>query len=208
MTYIDTVANMSPRRLVKVAQDHLDRVSEHIDSDTYSFLSAYNRRQWCLADAISKHRERRLKNNAGGVARDREEDVQHEQEPLFAETLRETVKSATEARIRGLNVSIENFLWAMEAQVPLCNRNVVDERVKAEAILRRCLEINIHPVRTIDELRAVGGVLSTETDEDFYHKYLLQDNAECLSRYRAMLESVHAMNREIRRLEERLILLQ
>ena len=105
-------------------------------------------------------------------------------------------------------MEIAKVVREMNNLYPLCVRNTVDDLVRSEAIVKRCIEINVRPdeVRNIGDLRARGGVLPEESDESFFQKYLEGDIKKHVYTYRVM-QRHHLLLMEARlKLEERIAL--
>tara|TARA_B100000683_G_scaffold38801_2_gene34192 strand:- start:586 stop:1206 length:621 start_codon:yes stop_codon:yes gene_type:complete len=201
VSHVDALAAMSPRRRVKEAQQRLDRVSKLIDDDTFSFLCAYNQCQYKEADVIDRSRKRA-----------REEytlrDLIRDDEQITPATVWSQLRRRTEVEIRVVHMEIAKVVREMNNLYPLCVRNTVDDLVRSEAIVKRCIEINVRPdeVRNIGDLRARGGVLPEESDESFFQKYLEGDIKRNVYTYRVM-QRHHLLLMEARlKLEERIAL--
>jgi hypothetical protein len=201
VSHVDALAAMSPRRRVKEAQQRLERVSKLIDDDTFSFLCAYNQCQYKEADVIDRSRKRA-----------REEytlrDLIRDEERITPATVWSQLRRRTEVEIRVVHMEIAKVVREMNNLVPLCKRTTVDDLVRSEAIVKRCIEMNVRPdeVRNIEELRARGCVLPEESDETFFENYLKVTMDRHTGQY-IKLQNHHTHLMEIRRrIEERIAL--
>ena len=201
VSHVDALAAMSPRRRVKEAQQRLDRVSKLIDDDTFSFLCAYNQCQYKEADVIERSRKRT-----------REEytlrDLIRDEERITPATVWSQLRMRTEVEIRVVHREIAKVVREMNNLYPLCLRTTVDDLVRSEAIVKRCIEMNVRPdeVRNIEELRARGCVLPEESDESFFQKYLDGDIKRNIHTFRTMQNHYSLLMDHRLKLEERIAL--
>ena len=204
VSHVDALAAMSPRRRVKEAQQRLERVSKLIDDDTFSFLCAYNQCQYKEVDVIDRSRKRAR----GGVEEYTLRDLIRDEERITPATVWSQLRARTDAEIEFVYREIAKVVREMNNLYHLCVRTTVDDLVRSEAIVKRCIEINVRPdeVRDIEELRARGGVLPEESDDTFFKKYLDADTKKNVHTFRTM-QRHHLLLMDARlKLEERIAL--
>jgi hypothetical protein len=188
---------------VKEAQQRLERVSKLIDDDTFTFLCAYNQCQFKEAD-VSRSRKRAR----GGVEEYTLRDLIRDEERITPATVWSQLRARADAEIEIVYREIAKVVREMNNLYHLCVRTTVDDLVRSEAIVKRCIEINVRPdeVRDIEELRARGGVLPEESDDTFFKKYLDADTKKNVHTFRAM-QRHHLLLIDARlKLEERIAL--
>jgi hypothetical protein len=118
------------------------------------------------------------------------------------------LRARADADIEIVYREIAKVVHEMNNLYHLCVRTTVDDLVRSEAIVKRCIEINVRPdeVRDIEELRARGGVLPEESDDTFFKKYLDADTKKNVHTFRAM-QRHHLLLIDARlKLEERIAL--
>lgn len=203
VSHVDALAVMSPRRRVKEAQQRLERVSKLIDDDTFSFLCAYNQCQYKEAD-VSRSRKRAR----GGVEEYTLRDLIRDDERITPATVWSQLRARTDAEIEIVYREIAKVVREMNNLYHLCVRTTVDDLVRSEAIVKRCIEINVRPdeVRDIEELRARGGVLPGESDDAFFKKYLDADTKKNVHTFRTMQRHHLLLIDAKMKLEERIAL--
>ena len=184
VSHVDAIAAMSPRRRVKEAQERLERVSKLIDDDTFSFLCAYNQCQYKEADVIDRSRKRAR----GGVEEYTLRDLISDDERITPATVWSQLRRRTEVEIQIVHREIAKVVRQMANIYPLCERTTVDDLVRSEAIVKRCIEMNVRPdeVHNIEELRARGCVSPRESDETFFERYLHGDIDKNVHTYRTL----------------------
>ena len=134
-----------------------------------------------------------LENARTGVEEYTLRDLIRDEEQITPATVWSQLRMRTEVEIRVVHMEIAKVVREMNNLYPLCLRTTVDDLVRSEAIVKRCIEINVRPdeVRNIGDLRARGGVLPEESDESFFQKYLEGDIKKIFTRSEPCRDTIH-----------------